>query len=106
MERDCLVSHGAALTIRESFMDRSDGAVFSVCDKCGLFSIWKKSKGKVVCSNWKCKNTTDHSFVKLPYACKLLFQEMMSMNIAPRAFTATASTLSSSSSSCAGATCA
>jgi DNA-directed RNA polymerase II subunit RPB2 len=90
MERDCLVSHGGALTIRESFMDRSDGAVFSVCNKCGLFSIWKKSKNRIVCPNRKCKNTTDHSLVELPNACKLLFQELMSMNIAPRAFTATA----------------
>ena len=32
-------------------------------------------------------NRTDFKFVKIPYACKLLFQELITMNIAPRIIT-------------------
>jgi DNA-directed RNA polymerase III subunit RPC2 len=31
-----------------------------------------------------CKSSRDMAALQLPYACKLLFQELQSMNIAPR----------------------
>ena len=34
-----------------------------------------------------CDNRTDFSKINLPYACKLLFHELITMNIAPRIIT-------------------
>ena len=34
-----------------------------------------------------CDNRCDFAYVEIPYACKLLFQELITMNIAPRVMT-------------------
>ena len=34
-----------------------------------------------------CSNKTDLKYVEIPYACKLMFQELITMNIAPRIIT-------------------
>ena len=52
----------------------------SVCGKCGLTAI--KNKGGFECRT--CKNGSSIKEIPIPYASKLLFQELMAMNIAPR----------------------
>ena len=34
-----------------------------------------------------CNNRTDFNRIEIPYSCKLLFQELITMNIAPRIIT-------------------
>ncbi|EXX52525.1 DNA-directed RNA polymerase II subunit RPB2 [Rhizophagus irregularis] len=82
MERDCMISHGAALFLKERLNDVADAYRIHVCDICGLICIAQVSKNVYSCKI--CKNSTRVSQVHVPYACKLLFQELMSMNITPR----------------------
>ena len=82
MEKDALVAHGVSQFAKERFMETSDITVVTVCDKCGLFATKEMDKKYYVCKN--CDNHTAFSKISMPYAFKLLIQELMSVNIVPR----------------------
>ncbi|CDO95254.1 unnamed protein product [Kluyveromyces dobzhanskii CBS 2104] len=76
MERDCVIAYGASQLLLERLMLSSDAFEVDVCEKCGLmgYSGWCTS----------CKTAEHIVKMTIPYAAKLLFQELLAMNIAPR----------------------
>ena len=85
MERDCMCSHGAARFTKERIYDVSDKYSVYTCKKCGMISSYNDKQHIHICKT--CNNRSDFSYVELPYACKLLFQELTTMNVVPRIIT-------------------
>ena len=85
MERDTTVAHGASRFTKERLYDVSDKYSVFVCKKCGMIASYNDAKHIHRCRT--CNNRTDFAYVEIPYSCKLLFQELITMNIAPRLIT-------------------
>lgn len=82
MERDCLIGYGSSMLLLERLMISSDQFEVHLCTHCGLMGYYDARQGRAVCPSLK---ISDHmATMKLPYAAKLLFQELQSMNIVPR----------------------
>ena len=73
MERDCLIGYGASCLLLERLMLSSDLFTGTICSKCGYLA------SPDFCTY--CQTNTNVCSIKLPYAFKLLTQELMSMNI-------------------------
>jgi len=103
MEKDALLSHGMSNFLRDRFYNCADKFEIYVCNCCGLSSIYndgssiKNGNGKNKKERYgsdmsihlckTCNNTTDFSKVQIPFACKLLFQELQAINVVPRIIT-------------------
>lgn len=85
MERDCVAAHGVMEFTKERFMECSDGFNCFTCRKCGLLAIANPDANIWLCKG--CQNTTEFAAIQIPYAYKLLVQELETMNIGSRIFT-------------------
>jgi DNA-directed RNA polymerase III subunit RPC2 len=76
MERDCLIAYGASQLLLERLMLSSDAHEVDICEVCGLMGYqgWCQT----------CKSTRGVTRMTMPYAAKLLVQEMLSMNVSVR----------------------
>jgi hypothetical protein len=107
MERDAILGHGISAFVNESYMVRSDGASFRVCKGCGTIPIENPKTGLFICP--LCTGPVSYIgsgaqdleiippirktmvapvIIEMPYAFKLLSQEMETyMNISMRIMT-------------------
>jgi len=85
MERDCMAAHGCSRFTKGRIYDASDKFVVYCCKQCGMMVIFNDEKSIHHCKT--CSNRTSFARVNIPYACKLLFHELITMNIAPRIIT-------------------
>uniref|UniRef100_A0A6C0F273 DNA-directed RNA polymerase n=1 Tax=viral metagenome TaxID=1070528 RepID=A0A6C0F273_9ZZZZ len=96
MERDVLISHGATRFCKERLFDSSDKYQVNVCKKCGMIAACNDGNNNTkfytnsdftvhLCKT--CGNKTDFALVDMPYANKLLFQELQTINVVPRIIT-------------------
>ena len=85
MERDCMISHGASRFTQDRIYDCSDKYSVHICNQCGIIVPYNEKERIHLCNI--CQNRTDFSLVRIPYSCKLLFQELISMNVVPRMIT-------------------
>jgi hypothetical protein len=107
MERDAIVGHGISSFIKESYMERSDGTSFIVCNGCGTIPIYNERQGLYICSLCdgpiqysgesvssldpippSVRSAVSFSKVHMPYATHLFFQEISTfMNLGFRMLT-------------------
>jgi DNA-directed RNA polymerase beta subunit len=94
MERDVMLAHGISRFCRERLYDVSDKYSVHVCKKCGMIAQYNDEGnsmlGKFNFSVHKCSicdNMTDFAYTEIPYAFKLLSQELQTINCVPRLLT-------------------
>lgn len=96
MEKDCLVAYGSTSLTRDRFMDVSDKYTTHVCSKCGMIAAYNDGSLKKtphcksdmtihLCNT--CGNMVDFAKIEIPYAFKLLSQELQTINISTRLIT-------------------
>ena len=95
MERDVMIAHGISRFCRERMYDVSDKYSTHVCNKCGMVAAFNDGKKNRMydtadfsvhtCNT--CDNHSDFSKVEIPYAYKLMSQELQTINVVPRLIT-------------------
>lgn len=88
MERDSLLAHGMSNFLFERLSHCSDEFSVYICNQCGLIVPYAEDPTtpdiEVLRCCKPCQNYTSFSKISLPYASKLLFQELMTMGIVPK----------------------
>jgi DNA-directed RNA polymerase beta subunit/intein/homing endonuclease len=82
---NCMIAHGMGQFLKERLVDTSDQYNVHICSSCGMFARKKPDKNIYLCQlcNMKGESYTTHK-IELPYAFKLLIQELQAINILPK----------------------
>ena len=95
MERDVMLAHGVSRFCKERLFDVSDKYSVYICKKCGMIASYNDGNKNNMYANADfsihlcktCDNKTDFALVNIPYAYKLLSQELQTINVVPRIIT-------------------
>ena len=105
MERDGVIAHGASAFLQESMLTRGDEYYMAVCNNTGTVAIYNNSQNlflspmadgpikfnTTIDNKLNIENVSKYgrqfSILKIPYAFKLLIQELQAMNIQLRLIT-------------------
>jgi DNA-directed RNA polymerase II subunit RPB2 len=106
MERDGLISHGITNFLKESMLVRGDDYYMAICNKTGTIAVYNSSSNIFISpfadgplkytesldtQTLNIENVTrfgrSFSIIRVPYAFKLLYQELQTMNIQMRIIT-------------------
>lgn len=95
MERDVMLAHGMSRFCKERLFDVSDKYSVFVCKKCGMVASYNDGNKNKMYANADfsihlcktCGNKTDFALINMPYAYKLLSQELQTINVVPRILT-------------------
>jgi len=95
MERDVMIAHGMSRFCRERLYDVSDKYSVHVCKKCGMVASFNDGNKNRMYANTDftihlcktCDNKTEFARVEIPYAYKLMSQELQTINVVPRIIT-------------------
>jgi DNA-directed RNA polymerase II subunit RPB2 len=106
MERDGLIAHGITAFLQESMLVRGDDYYMAICNKTGTVAIYNESQnlflsplvdgpikfsGAFDSEQLKIQTLSKYgrsfSIVRVPYAFKLLMQELLTMNVQMRIIT-------------------
>jgi len=79
MERDCLISHGAASLMVERLLYSSDASLAPICRACGSIGIRNDERGLNYCRACRGNETIEH--VSLPFPMIILARELFSLGI-------------------------
>lgn len=79
MERDALLSHGAAFVLRDRLFTCSDKDFVHVCNKCGSMVSVYKAEETLKCR--LCKSEKQIDVVEMPHIFKVLANEFAALNI-------------------------
>lgn len=84
MEKDCMLAQGVPYFAKDRLMDQSDSSKMWFCKICGLLATFiPGDPTNKVPEVKECRlcNTTDVALVRIPYATKLMIQELAQANI-------------------------
>lgn len=79
MEKDAMLSHGTVQFLKERMFDVSDKYFVTLCKETGMIAAVNKEKN--IYNSLYSNNNTDFVRVQIPYASKLLMQELYTIGI-------------------------